>query len=98
MQLKLAQPHLHTILGGVLRHLPIGWIQGQLLGLLPRRIEDLHRLGPTGFLAVIDFAQIQQMSLHPTSMRSHLFRNTPIAMVFAVFKPVMALEKWFGHG
>ena len=30
-------------------------------------------------------------------MRSHFLSNAPVAMVFAVFKPVMALQKSFSH-
>src|SRR5260221_14519759 len=61
------------------------------------RIEDFGDFGPGRLLAVVDLPKVEQMSLHPTSMRAYLFGDAPTAVVLAVFEPVMTLQKRFGH-
>jgi hypothetical protein len=62
-----------------------------------RHIKHLDDLGPGRLLAVVNLSQIEQMPRHPTSMSSHLFGDTPVAVVLTVLEPVMALQKWSGH-
>ena len=72
--------------------------QGRLVrGVARHPFKDLGDLGPGRFLAVIDLAQIEQMPLHPTPPRPHLLGDAPVTMILPVFKPVMTLQKWFGH-
>ena len=78
-------------------HRPIRRIQRQFPGLLSGRIKHFDLLGPTRLLAVIDLTQVQQVPLHPTSPRAHLFSDAPITVIFAVLESVMTLEKRFGH-
>jgi hypothetical protein len=46
---------------------------------------------------VVDLAQVENVPLHPAPRGAHLFSDAPIAMIFAVLKPVMTMQKWLGH-
>ena len=52
--------------------------------LLLGRIKDGDDLGPSRLLAVVDLSQVEQVSLHPTSLDSHLFVDTPVAVILPV--------------
>jgi hypothetical protein len=76
----------------------LGRKQRQLSGLLLGRIEYIDHLGPSGLLAVIDFTQVKDVSLHPPAAGDFdLFSNRPVAVILAVLETVMTVQKRSGH-
>jgi len=97
LQREFRQPHLHRG-GDVRRHLPLQGKERQLRERLAIGVKDRDGFDPGGLLAVVDFAQIQNRSLHPVAVRAaDLFDDAPVAMVLAVFEAVMRLEKGLAH-
>ena len=55
---------------------------------------------PRGPLTVVDFAQVEDLSLKPPPLRAAtIFADAPVAMLFAILEPWMALEeqRWLTH-
>ena len=97
MKAKVTQAHLHAIIARMIGNGVSGRVEGQFGCFLLFSVKNVNDLGPGGFLAVIDFPQIEQVPLHPSSVSWHLFSDAPITMVFSVLEAVMTLQKWFGH-
>lgn len=97
-QHELIEFDLHPIVQSVRRNAALGRIERQFRRLLARRVEDLDHLRPGGVLAVIDLPQVEHVSLHPTAPgATHFLSDAPIAVIFAVFESVVAVQKWFAH-
>jgi hypothetical protein len=90
---KIAQPHLHPALGGVLRDGAVSREQRQTHLLLATGIEDLDAFEPALLLTVIDFAQVENVALHDAlSAAPAAFHDGPITMLLAVFQTPVTLE------
>jgi hypothetical protein len=87
MQLHRIEPHLHAIAIGGGRNFMIGRKQRQLPVPSAAFIEGFDRLTPSRALAVIDFAEIQHLTLdHFATGAALVLNDIPIAMLFAVFE------------
>ncbi len=80
------------------RHLALQREERQLREGLAIGVEDFDSFDPSGLLAVVDLAQIKNLSLHPVAVRGlDLFGDTPVTMILAIFETVMSVEKRFAH-
>jgi hypothetical protein len=94
MQCHRRQPHLNAVRLGMVGNRAIGRKQSQLVVTLPAFIEGFDLPAPIGTLAVIDFAEIQHLSLHHFAAGTSLVLNdVPVAMLLAVFDASLRSEE-----
>lgn len=75
-----------------------GGEEGQWGGGLTVGVEDGDGLGPGGFLAVIDLAQIQELALGTGAAGgADFFGEGPVAVVLAVLETAVAVQKRLAH-
>ena len=90
---KIAQAHLHAALSRVNGNVPVGRKESQTHLLLALGIKDLDAAQPALLLTVVDFAQIEHVTLHdaPTAA-TPTFHDGPIPMLLAVLEPAMTFD------
>ena len=87
VQLHGPEPDLHPMALGVIGQRPIGGEQGQLSGLLRPLVEGLDHPAPAFLLAVVDFAEIEDLALHDFAAGAALaLDNAPLAVLLAVLE------------
>src|SRR5207253_7777262 len=93
LQLHLAELHLHAV-DGVGGKRPVLRKQTQRrIPLLPL-IKHLQRLAPCRLLAVVDFAQVQNLPLRYFSrLQTPTFHHRVVAVLLSVFDPRIAAQK-----
>src|SRR5437868_13114524 len=93
LQLHLAELHLHAV-DGVGGNRPVLRKQTQRrIPLLPL-IKHLQRLAPCRLLAVVDFAQVQNLPLRYFSrLQTPTFHHRVVAVLLSVFDPRIAAQK-----
>jgi hypothetical protein len=92
-QRELGKPHLHREIAGVRGNCLIGRKQGQAPLPASALVECFDRAQPRFFLAVVDLAQIEHMTIDDsTPSTPALLRDAPIAVFLAVFASPVALE------
>jgi len=67
---------------------------------LGRRIEHRDLFDPIGFLAVVDFSQVNNLPLKSLALLgAPILADAPVAMILAVLKSRVTLEeqRWFAH-
>jgi len=98
VQLHLFEAHLHPVACGVSRHFPVRGIQGQGPSTLLFFVEAFNDTAPRLALSVVDFPQIEHVALHhPAAPAPLALHYTPVAVVFAVFAPPIALQEHDGY-
>lgn len=89
VQAEFGQAHLHRG-GDVGRHGAFQRKERQLPERLRAGVENFDGFDPRRFWAVVDFAQVENRPLHPLAVRrADLFDEAPVAVILAVFEPVM---------
>jgi hypothetical protein len=75
-----------------------GGKERELGGGLAVGVKDRDGLGPGGFLAVVDLAQVEELALDPRAAGgADFFSDRPVAVVLAILEAVVAVQKRLAH-
>lgn len=93
LQGHLAEAELHADRRRMRRDRPVNGEQGQLHRPLAPLFDRLDAAQPRGLLTVVDLPEIEEMPIDCASIGAALLlRDTPVAVLLAVFHAAMAFE------
>ena len=97
-QLNLVQPHTNGLASQRRQFLAILGKQRQLPRARPRPLQRLNRMHPSRALRVIEFAQVQHLTLcHAPVAQTTILHHAPVAMRFSVLGACLRPKKHRTH-